>query len=353
MGLLTTNPLARNAIVARASNTNQHNGLLFRIAAYLAAVALIACGASQNVAHGWALGSARSEFSGYILAGGALAAAVMSPVCLSVAFTGRGFLVRLAALFLGAWCLAYGLSASLGFIATAKDGAISERLAVADAGSDRKARFDLAKRELGTLKGQSAAVLTRRRELERIMAETSTTATSKTVGTVDPQAAALAGYMTALGWTAAPDMVSLWTTAFATAFYEIAGAFALTVARATGSPPAGRTPSPTPDAPAPEIARPEPRQAPRRDDDDDRPAPPPPRPKAKRGRRPTVEAGEVLDRLRKSGGQTYGSLQEIGRLIGTGSKTATHRLLHRMASAGLVHLDAGRGGVRVAVAGST
>jgi hypothetical protein len=112
---------------AHATDPNSHNSLPFRIAAYTAAVALITCGASQNVSHSWALGAARSEISGYILAGGALAAAIMSPVCISVALTGRGMVVRLAALFLGLWCLTYGLSRSLGFIASAKDAGISER----------------------------------------------------------------------------------------------------------------------------------------------------------------------------------------------------------------------------------
>jgi hypothetical protein len=58
----------------------------------------------------------------------------------------------------------------------------------------------------------------------------------------------------------------------------------------------------------------------------------------------------VVDKLRKKGGKANGSLAGIGKLIGSKSKTATHRVLHRCAEMGLVRLATGPDGVRVAIA---
>src|SRR5262245_65943245 len=55
------------------------------------------------------------------------------PFCLIVAFSGRGLVVGLAALLLGLCCVAFGISASLGFLATNKDAAFSERAQALDA----------------------------------------------------------------------------------------------------------------------------------------------------------------------------------------------------------------------------
>src|SRR5262245_257665 len=106
---------------APQSLPNPSNSFALRAAAVSAAVVLIACAAAQNVTYGWTLGAARSELSGVIMAGGALAAAIMAPVALSLAISERRWLVRIVALLLGAWCLAYGVSASLGFTSAARE----------------------------------------------------------------------------------------------------------------------------------------------------------------------------------------------------------------------------------------
>lgn len=150
-------------------------------------------------------------------------------------------------------------------------------------------------------------------------------------------------------------------------FLESAAALSLIVAGAlqptrVGGPPAPAAPAPTPDAPPAGEAAPASRQPRRRadrqpggraDNDQDRgddpPPPPPPRKGGKRGRPATVLPSEALDRIRRAGGEAGGSLNGVAKLIGAGSKTAAHRLLHRMATAGVVQLDTGPHGVRVAV----
>lgn len=173
--------------------------------------------------------------AGYILAAGALAAAVMAPICLTVAFTERRrFLVRLASLFLGLWCLAYGVTASLGFVSTAREASNAERAAAIEVRQQAKARHDAAAAELASL---SAAKSTqwraaRAKELQGVMTDAAkATKIEKTVTVTDPQAQALTLYLAAIGFVVTPESVSVWTTAFTTAFFEVAGAFALLVAR--------------------------------------------------------------------------------------------------------------------------
>ena len=151
----------------------------------------------------------------------------------------------------------------------------------------------------------------------------------------------MAHYLTAAGFIVTADSVSTWLTAFMVTFYEVAGAFALVVARATGQQSPLQQVSPPPGA------------ADRRDDDtndhhDGDVTPPPP--KGKPGRRPTVLAPEAIERLRQAGGKANGTVRGIGRLLGTRSKTASHRLLHQLADAGLVMLTATSAGMQVALA---
>jgi hypothetical protein len=57
-----------------------------------------------------------------VFAAGAVAAAVLAPIALTVAFSERRrFLARLASLFLGVWCLAFGVVGSLGYVSTARE----------------------------------------------------------------------------------------------------------------------------------------------------------------------------------------------------------------------------------------
>jgi hypothetical protein len=87
---------------------------------------------------------------------------------------------------------------------------------------------------------------------------------------------------------------------------------------------------------------------PRSDEKDD--DPPPPRPKGRAGRPATVLAPQAIERLRKAGGQASGSIRTMGKLLGTKSKTATRRLLHRLASDGQITLASGPEGTSVALA---
>jgi hypothetical protein len=53
-------------------------------------------------------------------------------------------------------------------------------------------------------------------------------------------------------------------------------------------------------------------------------------------------------RIKAAGGTVNGSLADVGKAIGTKSRTATHRALHALAAAGLVRLDTNRDGMRAA-----
>ena len=272
-GLFARRAQAPTTYTSDASGLGRTGSMSACALATIAALGLIICAASQNVTYGWQVGSARSETAGYILAGGALAAAVMAPVCWAVAIVGRGTLIRLAALFLGCWCLAYGVTASLGFVSTSRHAAISGHQADVDAYADRRAVAAAARTELATLaavKTPSRAVIERRRELTKILAAPiAATAPAKAVIEADPRSPAIAGYLQALGWAATTDKVSLWLNAFMVTFFEVASALALSVAAALypstrqthleGPPAAVSAPRPIPCRPSPRRppARPE------------------------------------------------------------------------------------------------
>ena len=142
-------------------------------------------------------------------------------------------------------------------------------------------------------------------------------------------------------------------------FFEIASAFALIVPRASALYPTIRQKAAGEQLPAgPSIpgvvedqaaAKPEARETGKRDGtDDDPPAPPPPR--WKPGRRPTVMPEEAVAKLRERGGKANGSIRGVGRLLGVRSKTTAHRLLHQLASAGLLRLQTTPGGCSVVLA---
>ena len=141
--------------------------LAFTVAS-IAACALIFSAGAQNVAHGYSLGLASSEFRALVLAAASAGASLLGPFCWLAVFRGRGFGPRAAALALATGCLAYAGVCSLGFIASSQDLAISERTITADAYADRRALAAAARAELATLaiiKTPSRAVLERRREL--------------------------------------------------------------------------------------------------------------------------------------------------------------------------------------------
>jgi predicted transcriptional regulator len=63
-----------------------------------------------------------------------------------------------------------------------------------------------------------------------------------------------------------------------------------------------------------------------------------------------VLPAQAIERLRAAGGKANGSIRGVGKLLGTRSKSAAHRVLHQLADAGLITMAAGRHGVRVALA---
>ena len=231
MSVLNLFARARQQEVARTSNLNT---LVFRVPAYGAAGALVACAAWQSAGYAYILGVARSETTAYVFAAGAVAAAVLAPIALMVAFSERRrFLVRLASLFLGVWCLAFGVVGSLGYVSIAREASNSERLAALDARQQAKARHDAA--ELAQISAGKSTQwrAARAKELQGVMAEANKAMkVERAVTVTDPQAQVISHYLAAAGWSAAPESVSTWLSAFMVTFYEVAGAFALVVARA-------------------------------------------------------------------------------------------------------------------------
>ena len=345
MSVLNLFARARQQEVARTSNVNT---LAFRVPAYSAAGALIACAAWQSAGYAYTLGVTRSETTAYVFAAGAVAAAVLAPIALTVAFSERRrFLARLASLFLGVWCLAFGVVGSLGYVSTAREASNSERLAALEARQQAKARHDAASAELAQLTASKSTQwrAARAKELQGVMAEANKAMkVERAVTVTDPQAQAISHYFAAAGWTAAPESVSTWLSAFMVTFYEVAGAFALVVARATGPG--------SPYRPLQQEGHPPAADSDRRveDGDDHDDAPPPQKGKAGPGRRPTVLAAEAIERLRARGGQANGNVTGIGKLLGTKSKTTAHRLLHQLAGAGLIKLQTTPAGCSVALA---
>jgi hypothetical protein len=199
---------------------------VFRVPAYSAAGALVTCAAWQSGGYAYILGVARSKTTAYVFAAGAVAAAVLAPIALTVAFSERRrFLARLASVFLGVWCLAFGVVGSLGYVSTAREASNSERLAALEARQQVKARHDAASAELAQLSAGKSTQwrAARAKELQGVMAEANKAMKIEHAVTVtDPQAQAISHYLAAAGWTAAPESVSMWLSAFMVTFYEIA-----------------------------------------------------------------------------------------------------------------------------------
>lgn len=326
-------------------------------AASIAACALVFSAGAQNVAHGYALGIASSEFRALVLAAASAGASVLGPFAWLAVFRGRGLGPRAAALLLAVGCLAYAAVCSLGFVAGSRDAAVSRSTIQSEQHQDRRAVAEAARAELSALaviKTPTRAILERRRELAAML---STPATSTApAGKTDSQAAALAFYIRAAGWHVTNDAVGTWLNLGTVLFLELAAALGLSVAAALYPSTRRTAPEGTrtaghvqrPDVPAkPETAASAPAAQRQRDKDDE---PPPPKPPRRPGRPATVLASQAVERLRAAGGRANGSIQGVGKLIGTRSKTAAHRMLHQLAAAGMVRLATGPDGVRVALA---
>jgi hypothetical protein len=321
--------------------------------ASIAAAALVFSAGAQNVSYAWALGLARSEFSALALGAAAAGATLLGPFCWLVVFRGRGLGTRACALLLALGCALYASISSLGFVAGSKDLGISERLAVEQRNTDKRVLVDAIRNELGALRGQRSDIVDRRSELTAMLLELAKAAPVERPTTKpDSQASAVGYYLRAAGYAATDEAVSIWLTLGMTAFLEFAAALSLTVAAALK--PERRKPEPAaPSAAQPwreEAARPTAARAEQpREQDEDRGDPPPPRPRGRLGRAATVLPDQAIARLRNAGGRADGSLTAVGKLLGTKSKTTAHRLLHRMAEAGMVHLSATPHGISVAL----
>jgi hypothetical protein len=316
------------------------------ILASIAASALIISAGCQNVAHAYNLGLASSEFRALVLAAASAGASVLGPFCWVALFRGRGFGPRFIALVLALGCLAYAGVCSLGFVAGSRDQAVSERSISADAYADKRAVADAARAELASLKGQTRAVIERRRELVKILTATVPIG-AKPVQT-DAQAAALGFYLRAAGWTVTDQAVGIWLSLGMTLFLELAAALSLTVA--AGLRPVGAPAGPS-EAPAPaEPKKPATGQEKGRSDDADDDQPPVPPRKGRPGRPRDVLPTQAIEKIRAAGGKANGSITGLAKLIGSRSKTSCHRLLHELAAAGAITMTAGPRGVAVALA---
>jgi hypothetical protein len=327
-------------------------------AASIASILLIFAAASMNAGYAWQLGLAHSEFRAYVLAGASIGAAVLAPLSLLAA----GYAVRqwrlgraAVALTLGVGCALYTGVSSLGFTAGARSNLISEHTTAIEAHADRRAVAEAARAELASLasvKTANRAVVERRRELAALLIP-KTIETHAKPAEKDSQAAGVAFVLTALGWKVDAADVGQWLNVGMVAFLECAAALSLTVAAALrparpAAPPAAVSPAPAKTPATPEAGANEAAKRRQHEKDDDHPPPPSKPPsKGKPGRPATVRAEDAVRRLRARGGKVSGSLNGIGRIIGTRSKTATHRILHRMADAGLVRMTATPFGVAV------
>jgi hypothetical protein len=210
-----------------------------------------------------------------------------------------------------------------------------------------------ARDELASLKGQTPRIVERRRELTRILTEQSTTTRSTVSVRSDSQAAALGFYIRAAGYKVDDTAVGTWLNLGMVLFLELAAALSMTVATMLYQKPLGRPSAAgnfqaTSVSPYGEMGASVEKTGHTHDDDrhDDDQTPPS---KGKRGRPATVLPAQAVERLRQKGGKANGSIRGIGKLLGTRSKTTAHRLLHRLASAGLITMAATSAGVSVAL----
>jgi hypothetical protein len=318
-------------------------------AASIAAAGLIFSAGAQNVAHAYNLGLASSEFRAVVLALASAGASILGPFCWVALFRGRGFGPRTVALVLALGCLAYAGVCSLGFVAGSRDQANSDRLAISDRYADQRAVADAARLELAGLKGQTRAVLDRRRELTKIL--TATAPVDAKPVQADAQAAALGFYIRTAGWQVTDAAVGTWLNLGMVLFLEMAAALSLTVAAALRPVGAPAALAPLAEAPAPaKVETPATAQARRPDEHDDDDQPPAPPRKGKAGRPRDVLPAQAIERLRAAGGKANGSIRGVGKLLGTHSKTTAHRLLHELAAAGAITMQATPRGCSVALA---
>jgi hypothetical protein len=280
---------------------------------------LIGSAAAVNALHAWELGALRSEFHSIAFAAASIGGALMLPLAIVAAlesFRARRWGFGLSALLLAAVCLAYSCAASLSATATSRSLAVAARTGDADAYTSAKARHDAAVAAMKALPPERVA---RFNELQAVVkSAASEMRQHKATGDTDPQASALAAYLAALGWNVAPERIGPWLMLLAVAFFELGAALSLTVARALSAQPQ-RLERVSNAAELPASA-PAPLEAPRAVSGD------------------AGKHADVVEAIRRNGGQVKGKLDVVSKIIGKGSKTAAHRALHALALAGTVAL---------------
>jgi hypothetical protein len=203
--------------------------------ATIAALALIFSAGAQNVAHGWNIGLASSEYRAWVLAAASAGASVLGPFCWLAVFRGRGFGPRMAALVLALGCLAYAAVCSLGFVAGSRDTAHAALTERADAYQDKRAVAAAARAELAALatKPATKAVLDRKRELTALLTKNADIGINgPAAAKQDSQAAALAFYARAAGYQISDEAVGTWLSLGTVLFLELAAALSLSAAAA-------------------------------------------------------------------------------------------------------------------------
>jgi hypothetical protein len=210
------------------------------------------------------------------------------------------------------------------------------------------ARAELA--QLATVKALTKAVLNRRRELTSLLA-TPSAGEAKPVQQ-DAQASAVGFYARAAGFKVDDAAIGVWLSLATTIFLELSAAWSLTVAAALRPVRIGASPAAVSAPEASVQAKPELPASKRQDkrDDDKKDDPPAPPRKSRGGRPRDVLAPEAVAKIRAKGGRMSGNIVEIGKVLGSKSKTSAHRLLGELRDMGLIELRTTPRGCSVALA---
>jgi hypothetical protein len=298
------------------------------------------------------MGSAESLFRGVVLAVASVGAAVLAPLALMAVGHSKGFGTRAAALLLAGAMFSYTSVSSLGFIATAKDVAVSGRAAVSEAHADRRWLIEATRAELAGIKGNSRDARDRREDLLATLASlTKADAVRPAAVKADAQASALAFYIRQAGYGVTDDAVSIWLSLAMVLTLELGAALSLSVAAALRpvrlEAPTAVALAPKALVPAePEMPASEPVAQSKADDKDDLPPPPPPKPRGKGGRPVAITPEAAAAKLSKAG--KANGVRHFATILGVGRGTA-HRVMRECEALGLLRFDVTPAGCRVAL----
>lgn len=345
------------------------------------ATLLIATSAALGALYGYTVGSAHGGvILGGLLAGAALGGEMLKPFAISAGIDalGQWRLLRAAVcLALGAVCVFYSLTSELGLAAAARGDLAAERANETAKAQRAEARYQRLAAELaaipsarpaGELQALIAAIntlpgivvdgrpcggaangpatrehcprraaltaeLARAEQQERLGRDLRAAEIERSkagaVVAADPLAGALAVYLTAAGWTTAPEKLAPWLALLPVLLLEFGSALGVVVVRAFEPVQAPRAEGVDHHAPA--LAM--------KDVDHREPA-------VDQGRKPAARddaAAAVLKVVRDAGGSVQQSERGLARVIGS-SRSTTRRAVHGLLAAGVLVAAAGSRG---------